>query len=222
MALADLNRSNDTAISTLKLSDIPVKNWHRFPTPISKAMTDDVYIPVYTWNGGVVGNEMVAETNVLVDDNALGDYGPRNRTEYMAWPGAPNSVVPSEATASGQALTTIADYTQSTDITVPRGWIEPDDPYRAPPVSPTNDPTITSLTPSTAVSGVTPIWVKITGTNFTVWSTVQTGMTPTPYYRYISPTRIDMLQDPRSTPGVVTVTVTDHGITSAPSNFTFT
>jgi hypothetical protein len=110
----------------------------------------------------------------------------------------------------------------SKDITVPRGWIEPDDPYRAPPVSPTDDPTITSLSPNTGVSGVTPIWVKITGTKFTQWSKVYTGGVTTPYYRYISPTRIDMLQDPRSTPGTVSVTVMDHSVMSNASTFTFT
>jgi hypothetical protein len=223
MMPADLNRAQDTAIATLKLMEIAPVNWHRFPSPISKAMTDDIYLPVYTWNGGIVGDETVAETNVLVDDRAIGDYGPRNLTEKMAWPGAPNSVVPSEATSSGQAVTAIVDYTQSTDITVPRGWLEPDDPYAAPPASPAGDPTITSLAPNTGVSGAgkAPTWVTITGTRFTQWSTVETGGVLTPYYKYVSPTRIDMLQDPRSTPGTVVVKVIDHGVKSAGSNFTF-
>jgi hypothetical protein len=220
---ADLNRAQDTPVTTLKLMEIPVKNWHRFPSPISKAMTDEIYVPVYTWNGGVQGDETVAETNVLIDDFAVGDYGPRNLTEKMAWPGAPNSVVPSEDITDGQPVTAIVDYTLSTDITRPRGWLEPDDPYVAPPGAGAN-PTITSLTPNTGVSGAgaTPTWVKITGTNFTQWSTVETGGVVTPYIKYVSPTRIDMLQDPRSTPGTVTVAVIDHGVRSATSNFTFT
>jgi hypothetical protein len=218
---ADLNRAQDTPITTLKLMEIPVKNWHRFPTPISKAMTDDIYIPVYTWNGGVVGDETVAETNVLVDDNALGDYGPRNRAEFMAWPGAPNSVVPSEDVTDGQPLTTIADYTQSADITAPKGFIGPLDPYSKPAPA---APVISSLTPNTGVSGAgkPPIWTTIAGTGFTQWSTVETGGVMTPYFRFISATRIDMAQDPRSTAGTVSVRVLDHGVFSNSVNFTFT
>ena len=104
----------------------------------------------------------------------VGDYGPSNLTEKMAWPGAPNSVVPSEATSGGQVVTAIADYTQSTDITAPRGYIGPADPYSKPAPA---APTITSLTPNTGVSGAgkPPIWTTIAGTGFTQWTTVETG-----------------------------------------------
>ena len=112
--------------------------------------------------------------------------------------------------------------TLAQDVTSPRGWIEPREPYGPAPVSPADDPTITSLTPNTAVAGVTPIWVKITGTKFTQWSTVETGNVVTPYLKYISPTRIDVLMDPRSTPGIVVVKVIDHGVKSTGSDFTFT
>jgi hypothetical protein len=224
MALFDLNRAQDTPVSTLKLAEIAPKNWHRYPTPISKAMTDEIYVPAYTWNGGAFGDETVAETNVLVDDQAIGDYGPRNLTEKMAWPGAPNSVVPSEDITDGQAITAIADYTASTVVNSPRGWIDPNEPYGPAPVSPTDDPTVTSLTPNTGVAGAgePPIWVKITGTKFTPFSTVETGGVNTPYSKYVSATRIDMLQDPRSTPGTVSVKVIDHGVKSNGVNFTFT
>jgi hypothetical protein len=222
---ADLNRAQDIAVATLKLMEIPVKNWHRFPTPISKAMTDEIYVPTNTWNGGFSGDETSAETNVRVDDQNIGDYGPRNLTEYMAWPGAPNSVVPSESVTGGQVITAIADYTASTVVNSPRGWIDPNEPYGPAPVSPTDDPTITSLAPNTAVSGVgqSPVWVVITGTKFTPYSIVETGGVQTPYFNYVSPTKMNMLQDAaRSVPGIVVVKVIDHGVKSAGSNFTFT
>ena len=107
-------------------------------------------------------------------------------------------------------------------VNEPRGWISPQEPYGAAPVSPTDDPTITSLAPNTGVSGQNPVWVTITGTKFTINSWVETGGVTTPYFRYVSATRIDMLQDPRSSPGTVVVKVVDHGVKSNGSNFTFT
>lgn len=218
---ADLNRAQDTPITTLKLMEITPKNWHRFPTPISKAMTDDIYVPTNTWNGGQYGDETVAETNVRVDDQTIGDYGPRNLTEALAWPGAPNSVVPSESVTGGQVITAIADYTASADITAPKGYIGPGDPYSKPmPAA----PTITSLAPNTAVAGSpSPLAVVVTGTGFTQWSTLETGGVASPYVQYESPTKMTILMDPkRSIAGIVVVKVVDHGVKSAGTNFTYT
>lgn len=198
----------------------------RVIAPISAAMVTRAYNPVYTWNGGVGGDETVAETNVLVDDQGKGDYAPRNQAEYAALPGnAPTAIHPGSAVQAplppGQALD--PDFTFATIVNSPRGWIDPNEAYGPAPVSPTDDPTITSLTPNTAVSGgLNPVWVVIAGTKFTPYSTVETGGVNTPYSRYISPTRIDMLQDPRSTAGTVVVKVIDHGVKSAGANFTFT
>jgi len=178
---------------------------HRYPAPITAAMVLPAYVPVFTWNGGVFGDETVSETNVVVDDRGVGDYTPRNLTEFKTWHKAGDP-----------------DYVSVIDVGVPRGWIEPNEPYGAPPASPAGDPTISSLAPNTGVSGGAPTWVVITGTNFTNWSQVETGGVLTPYFRYRSPTRMEMLQDPRSTPGIVVVKVVDHGVKSAGSNFTFT
>lgn len=194
----------------------------RVIVPISAAMVTREYQPVQTWNGGQYGDETVAEANVLVDDQGRGDYGPRNAAEQIAWPGAPNSVVPSESVTGGQALTVVGDYTRATTVNSPRGWIDPNEPYGPAPVSPTDDPTITSLAPNTAVSGGAPIWTIITGTKFTPYSQVETGGVITPYSTYRSPTRIDVLMDPRSSAGIVVVKVIDHGVKSAGTNFTFT
>jgi len=191
----------------------------RVIVPISRAMVTPAHLPVSTWDGGAYGDEYVAEANVKIDTigpNApVGDYGPRNRTEQLAWPGTPNSVVPIDP------LEVIPDYVEAKTINEPRGWISPAEPYGPAPVSPTDDPTITSLAPNTGVSGQNPTWVTITGTKFTINSWVETGNVNTPYFRYISPTRIDVLMDPRSSPGIVVVKVVDHGVKSNGSNFTF-
>jgi hypothetical protein len=200
--MAQTAHSLDPAKPATNLMSIDPLNWHRYPAPITRTMLARAYEPgaTYTYNGGQFGDETVAESNVLVDDRGFGDYGPRTQTEKAAAMGVP--IV--------------------TDLGVPRGYIDPQEPYGAAPVSPTDDPTISSLAPNTGVSGGSPIWVTITGTKFTVWSQVETGGVITPYTRYFSPTRIDMLQDPRSTPGTVVVKVIDHGVKSAGSNFTFT
>jgi len=205
MALADLNRAQDTPRPTLKLAEVPVKNWHRYP-PRTAANTPQ-WVRQQTAIGGVKGDDTDTATATLLTDqipangpNTAVDYGPRTQA--------------AKATAMGTTL--------AKDVTSPRGWIEPQEPYGPAPVSPTDDPTITSLSPNTMVAGSTPTWVKITGTKFTPFSQVETGGVITPYSKYLSPTRIDMLQDPRSSAGTVVVKVIDHGVKSAGSNFTFT
>lgn len=183
----------------------------RYPQPITAAMVLPKYVPAFTWNGGTFGDETQSETNVVIDDRGIGDYAPRNLTEELVnhKPGDP-------------------DFVPAPDITQPRGWIAPGQPITAKPVSPTDDPTVTSLTPNTAPSGGAnpPVWVVITGTKFTPYSQVETGGVITPYVRYGSATKMHVLMDaPRSTAGVISVRVIDHGVksaTSANSNFTFT
>ena len=181
----------------------PQVNWHRYPLPITAAMTTPAYVPVISYSGGAYGDDIDTATATFAYNAAMGEastYGPKTQAE--------------KAAAMGTTL--------AVDVTSPRGYIEPQESYGAPPVSPADDPTITSLAPNTAVAGVTPTWVKITGTKFTQWSQVETGNVITPYSKYISPTRIDVLMDPRSSAGTVVVKVIDHGVKSAGSNFTFT
>ena len=193
MALMDLNKSQGPQIATLKLSTITPLNWHRYPPRIQPS--NPVNVPTVTYTGGVKGDDIDTATA-----NATNDYHPRTQAE--------------KATMMGTTL--------AKDIGSPRGWIDPQEPYGPAPVSPTDDPTIVSLSPNTMVAGSTPTWVKITGTKFTPFSQVETGGVITPYSKYLSPTRIDMLQDPRSSAGTVVVKVIDHGVKSAGSNFTFT
>lgn len=165
------------------------------PPPAGSYTPADLPAKAVTYYGGAYGDDVAVSTA-----NATTDYAPKTQVDKAAISGMP-----------------IAK-----DVGSPRGFIEPQEPYGPAPVSPTDDPTISSLSPSTGVSGGPPIWVTITGTKFTQWSQVETGGVITPYSRYRSPTRIDMLQDPRSTPGTVVVKVIDHDVKSNGSNFTFT
>lgn len=166
-----------------------------FPMALPPDAYTPAYVPVITYYGGAYGDDVAVSTA-----NVTNDFAPKTQVEKAALVGMP-----------------IAQ-----DITVPRGWIEPQEPYGPPPVSPADDPTITTLEPTTGVSGGSPVWVTITGTKFTQWSSVETGGVVTPYSRYISPTKMAVLMDPRSTPGTITVKVIDHGVKSAGSDFTFT
>ena len=193
----------------------------RYPLPISAAMTKRAYVPVFTYNGGLFGDDVaISETNVLVDDRAIGDYGPRTQLEKSTWPGTPNSVVPVESVTSGQALTSIADYTLATDITAPRGYIGPRDPYsKAVPAA----PTITSLVPNTAVAGTPDLVVTINGTGFTQWTQILNGGVQNVTAYYVSATKMAMaFEVSSSVAGTVAVIAVDHGVASAASNFTFT
>ena len=168
----------------------------RYPQALPPAAYVPAYVPVITYFGGAYGDEVDTATA-----NSTQDYAPKTQKAKADLMVPPLAIVP--------------------DLGTPRGFIEPSEPYGPAPVSPADDPTITNLSPSAGVSGGAPIWVAITGTKFTQWSQVETGGVITPYSRYRSPTRIDMLQDPRSTPGTVVVKVIDHGVKSNGSNFTF-
>ena len=196
-----LNRAQDTPVGTFKLAEITPKDWHKYPPRVGN-MTP-AYVPVYTWNGGVYGDDQIlAKSNVLVDDRGIGDYTPRNQDD--------------KAIALGIPIVT--------DVTSPRGTVSPREPYphAGSPAEPA--PTISSLTPNTAVAGdPSPLSVVVTGTNFTPYTVLIVGNIQTPYVQYASPTKMVLLMDPaRSTPGIITVQAWDHSVGSAPVNFTYT
>jgi hypothetical protein len=212
MGLHDLNRAQDTASSVNKLADIVPRDWPTNPSPITSTMLAKSYAPVYTWNGGVYGDDQIlAKTNVLVDDRGIGDYTPRNQDDKAKLPGAspPNAI-------AGEP-----DFTIVTDITTPRGYIGPKDSYaKAVPAA----PTITSLAPNTAVAGAPgPLSVVVTGTNYTQWTKLIVGGAEAQNVTYASPTKMVLLMHPEvSVPGIITVIAWDHSVSSAPSNFTYT
>jgi len=191
----DLDRAAEPDSGKILRSIDPI-NWRKFPTVVlPRSDYQPAYLPVITYTGGAFGDDQTMSTASSTDA-----YSPKTQGE--------------KATIMGTTLVQ--------DVGVPRGWIEPREPYGPPPVSPTDDPTISSLSPNTAVSGGSPVWVTITGTKFTQWSWVETGNVYTPYSKYISPTKMAVLMDPRSAPGTVAVKVVDHDVKSAASNFTFT
>lgn len=106
----------------------------------------------------------------------------------------------------------------NTDVGVPPGYITPGEPYAPPPP----DPTLASVSPTTGVTGGDPIDVILTGTGFTLFSTVTTGGIDTPYVQFVSDTEIRVVLDPRSEAGTIDMVVTDHGVTTLPVQFTFT
>jgi hypothetical protein len=190
------------------------------PLPITAAMlalaNPNAGRPRYNtpadWAGGVSGDDVAVSTaNVAIgracDSGSNPDYAPRTQVQKA---GLANLT-------PGTVMATI--------VTRKRGWIAVRQPYSARPVSPAGDPTITSLNPNTGVHGGVNVMVAITGTNFTPYSDVYVGGSAAPflYARYISPTEIDILMDcGRSIAGVATVQVFDHGVMTAPTNFTIT
>lgn len=106
MALFDLNRSNDTPISTLKLASITPKDWPTLPA-VMPSVTP-AFVRVISWFGGAVGDDVSVSTA-----NATNDYTPRNQA--------------AKATALGLSL--------AVDVTKLRGWIGPRDPYPGPTVT---------------------------------------------------------------------------------------
>lgn len=207
-------RAQDT-VATTYLMPIDPKNWKVHVKSVGDITLANANAakPRYLqadYIGGVKSSDQAQATaNVAVARSGGGpnepDYSPRTQ--------------PSKATALG----TIPVQ----DVGRNPGWIAPDQPYGAPPASPANDPTIGSLSPATAVAGAaTPQFaMKIIGTNFTRFSTVSLGGTPAPnsIFTYISPTEIRCQMSPASSvAGTTTVTVTDHGVTTAAKTFTWT
>lgn len=198
MALADLNRAQDTPVATFKLSTITPEV---FPTlPAVMPSTDRADVPVVSFTGGVIGEDpgLPVEGNVPFSTaNATNDYTPRSQFEKT------------EAGGVYEGNEGVVDVGRD------RGWIAPRDPYSAKPVSPDDDPVVTSIAPSTAAASVLPIMVTITGENFTPFSKVYTGGANLPDQSavYVSPTE---MQVPiwAAEAGTVSVAVEDHSVMS--------
>ena len=187
-----------------------------FPiVPISKADTDPVYIPNITFSGGLYGDDVA-----LATANSTVPIVPNTQVAKAAFPGVPNSVVPSESVASGQALTQINDFTFAKDITAPRGYIGPQDPYSKPAPA---APTLTAIAPNTAAGGSPDLVVVLTGSGFTQWTQVLNGGVQNMTARYVSPTKMTMMMEVSSSvAGLVNVVAVDHGVATPPVVFTFT
>jgi len=188
----------------------------RYPLPITTTMLAKANVnegkPRYNtpadWIGGVKGDDVNTATAAVAVANRDGDiaevdYGPRTQA--------------AKATAMGTTIVT--------DISRARGAVAPNQRY--PQVGDTAPaaPVVSSISPNTAAAGAQPLVVTITGTGFTAWSSVFTGAQTIPeQYRYVSPTTLMIMIDPRSSvAGTASVAVSDHGVMSNVDKlFTFT
>jgi hypothetical protein len=205
-----LFRAQDVGTSTV-LGPIVPKNWRTKTNKFGNQTLANANAkkPEYKQSdyiGGVKGDEPNSTANVAVarQDGAANepDYAPRKQNQ--------------KATILG----TIA----VSDVGRNPGWIAPNEPYKAPPGAGANV-TITGLTPNTAVAGAaTPQFVmKITGTNFTPYSTVLLAGNKAPQFTYISATEMRVQMSPGSSvAGTTSVEVVDHGYKSPASTFTWT
>lgn len=211
MALANLNRAQDTQVPTNMLSTIVPKDFPTLPLPVA-SMTDanpnagkPRYSTMADWQGGLRGDDVdvaTATTQAIgQNNNPVANYTPRNQAQ--------------------KAAMMVPPVTLAVDVARARGWIAPGQSY-IPGTIPAA-PVITSLSPNTAVAGSgAALVVDIVGTGFTVWSTVLSGNYPIPS-EFISPTLIRIMQFPKnSVAGTVQVVVIDHDVNSAPSDFVFT
>jgi hypothetical protein len=158
MALFDLNRAQDVAVSTLKLAEIAPKNWHRYPPRVANATPANV--PVIAFNGGLTGDEVS-----VAAANSTDNYAPVNQAHKAALLGTSLAV----------------------DITTPRGWIDPAEPYNAAPA-----PTLASISPTTSAKGPgAPFVLTCTGTGFLPTSVILFGNNPNgERTTYVSPTSL--------------------------------
>jgi hypothetical protein len=192
-------RAQDVPDAAKLVTEIVPLNWHKFPPAVPVGGYPPAYVRTNTWNGGLYGDDVaVAESNVLVDEQGRGDYGPRNQAEKAAALGVSFAV----------------------DITAPRGFIGPRDPYsKTIPAA----PVISSLVPNTAAAGTPDLVVTINGSGFTQWTKILNGGVQNVTAYYVSPTKMAMaFEVSSSAAGLTPVVAVDHGVASAPVNFTFT
>lgn len=205
-----VRRQQDPVLAAAKVSEITPKNWHKYPPAgVTADQVKPAYVRTNTWNGGTYGDDVVlAKSNVLVDEQGRGDYGPRNQDDR-------------------RIIHAAAGYIGATfaiDVARPRGPIDPSEPYptAGSPAEPL--PVISSLAPNTAVAGsTTPLIVVVNGTGFTPWTKIIVGGAEALSARYVSPTKMTVQMTPKtSVAGVITFVAWDHNVGSAPVNFTYT
>src|SRR5499426_3381374 len=232
MALFDLNRTNDTPIATLKVSEIVPKVWNTPPAAITTTMLTDANAneakPRHTaasgdFTGGVKGDDVdQATANVAL---ARSD-GKANEPDYTSRNQAQKATQTNYGSIGGSGNVIQSGATMVKDVTRPRGYFLPNQAYF--PGTPAA-PTVTSISPNTAVAGTgNPVYCVITGTNFFNQSKVITGGgVGSPWdadAKWISTTQMSVVIDPRSAvAGAISVAVEDHEVLSNTNiNFTFT
>jgi hypothetical protein len=209
-----LMRAQDT-VATTYLGPITPKNWR---------IKSTVHVPIVDANP-VDGNPRYNQADYIGGVKSS-DQGQATANVAVARAdGAPAE--PDYAPRMQPQKATILGTVAVGDIGRNPGTIAPAQPYPDKNTAALPAPTITTLAPATAAAGAaTPQFaIKITGTGFTPYSTVSIGGSPAPssIYTYVSPTEMRCQMSPAaSVPGTITVTVTDHGVTTAAKNFTWT
>jgi hypothetical protein len=217
MALADLNRAQDTPITTLKLSEIAPKVWNTPPAAITAAMITDAnpndpkprYDSMTDWAGGVRGDDVDQATATVA---LARSGGGANEPDYT-----PRTEAQKAAAANLTAGTVIV-----TDIARPRGWIAPYQSIAAAGGSAPAAPVVSSIAPTTGAATTLPLLVTITGTGFSPFSTVLTGGSNVPDTsgKYVDATHMTVAIW-KASAGTVSVAVEDHNVLSN-SNVVFT
>ena len=196
----DLDRAGEPDTGKILNSIDPI-NWRKFPQVVlPRSDYQPAYLPVITYTGGAA----LTAPNTPVEHgtaNATNDYAPRTQADKAVQLGVP-----------------FAD-----PVNTPYGSIEPRDPYPVAGDAAPAVPTLTALTPNTAVVGQPSIIVKATGTGFTAYSVVEVGGTNYAPTTYVSPTELRFIVDTKnSVPGAISVKVLEHNIKTSAVTFTFT
>lgn len=180
------------------------------PDPITPAMlalaNANAAMPRYIgggadWAGGATGDdvdEATAYQSLASSASAAlaTPYTPQNQAQKAAMMVPPGSL--------------------AVDVTKPRGWVGPQDPYGAPPAV-----TFTGISPTTVVHATAAIPVVCTGTGFTPFSVVLVDGVAVPT-AYTSPTSITATVTPRATAGNQSLTVSTYGVSVGPQVLTNT
>lgn len=145
------------------------------------------------WAGGAIGDERQATATVALANshsaNVEANYSPRTHADKAAVMG-----------------TGVVE-----DIARPRGWVAPNQVLGPKPAA----PVVTAISPTTAPAAQLPLVVTITGTGFSVWSTVHVGGQNTADVsgKFINATTMQVALF-KASPGQVSVAVKDHDVLS--------
>jgi len=166
-------------------------------TPANANIGKPRYTSMTDWAGGATGDDVSQATAVVALANSSGgapaaDYSPRTQAQKVT---AQNPLV--------------------VDVGRPRGTVAPGQPYPVAATPAPAAPVVTGLTPATAPTTSLPLTVTITGTGFTVWSTVYTGGSNVPEAEAVFVNSTTMkVPIWKATPGTVSVAVKDHDVLS--------
>ena len=172
----NVNRIQDAAVANV--NEIAPKNWHRYPPRVG-SMTPE-YVRVLAYSGGVQGDDVDTATATLKYEPALGEassYTPRTQTEKACGDG-PCGI----AGRGHHPAARLGRARRSLFGKAGRG--RQSDHHLA------GTEHRRGRVPS-------PLAVVVTGTNFTPWSTLETGDVASPYASYESPTKMTILMDPK-------------------------